>query len=347
MLKHERRGRFCEAQRAQPAGGMVYLEAVIKAGENAVNAAVRVITKPEKLKEGKMDNETIKQKLLSLGVPAGDFTVTLTGKSSKKVNGIYKPETKEILIYNKNFTNSNSMMYTAIHEFTHHVCTGRKLVKSVTGHSTVFWAMFHSIVDIAVEKGVYIDPFTTDVDLQSEGKKVLDIIKEQNETMHRLGLEIHTMQAVCTEKGARIEDFIDRHARITKRAADTAIKSQLELFNLKEFSPQMIDTIAGCPEGEKRDEAVARAEDGQTIDQIRAIVKRGKDINPTKVPESDPVQKEDILDRLITERERIKKTIDMLTMHMQEVDINIEKLRKELPHLEFDSDNDDEEKEKK
>lgn len=295
-----------------------------------------------------MDNETIKQKLLSLEIPASDFTVVLTGKSNKRVNGLYKPDTKEILIHNKNFTTDNAMMYTAIHEFTHHVCTDRKLVKSVTGHSTVFWAMFHSIVDIAVQKGVYVDPFTTDNELQTEGNKVLEIIKEQNETMHRLGLEFYTMQSVCTEKGARIEDFIDRHARTTKRAVVTAIKSQLELFDLKDLSPQMIDAIAGCSEGEKRDEAVARAEDGQTIDQIRATVKQGKDINPFKAPVSEPMQKEDLLDSLVTERARIQKTIEQLTIHMQEVDINIAQLRKELPHLEFDPDSEiNEEQEEK
>jgi hypothetical protein len=164
-----------------------------------------------------MDNENVKQKLLSLGIPASDFIVVLTGKESKKVNGLYKPDTKEILIHNKNFANDNCMMYTAIHEFTHHVCSDRKLVKSVTGHSTAFWAMFHSIVDIAVQKGIYVDPFMKDSDLQSEGKKVLAIIKEQNDAMRRLGIEIYTMKSLCTEKGARFEDFIERHARTTKK----------------------------------------------------------------------------------------------------------------------------------
>jgi hypothetical protein len=97
----------------------------------------------------------------------------------------------------------------------------------------------------------------------------------------------------------------------------------------------MIDVIAGCPEGEKRDEAVARAEDGQTIDQIRAAVKQGVKIDPMQKPESVPMQKEDMLDRLVTERGRIKKTIEQLKMHMEEVDRNIELLRKDLPHLDF------------
>ena len=49
-----------------------------------------------------MDNETIKAHLLEIEESKLDFTVTLTGKESKRVNGLYKPETREILLHNKN-----------------------------------------------------------------------------------------------------------------------------------------------------------------------------------------------------------------------------------------------------
>lgn len=43
-----------------------------------------------------MTNEEIKQTLISLEKAEIDFSVTQTGRASQKVNGLYKPATKEI-----------------------------------------------------------------------------------------------------------------------------------------------------------------------------------------------------------------------------------------------------------
>ena len=48
-----------------------------------------------------MNNEQIKELLLSLEETNKDFSVTQSGKESKKINGLYKPETFEIIIHNK------------------------------------------------------------------------------------------------------------------------------------------------------------------------------------------------------------------------------------------------------
>ena len=48
-----------------------------------------------------MDNQTIKNMLLDLHETQLEFSVIMTGKDSKRVNGLYKPETREILLHNK------------------------------------------------------------------------------------------------------------------------------------------------------------------------------------------------------------------------------------------------------
>ena len=68
-----------------------------------------------------MNQDKVKEILLSLRDTSLEFSVTFTGKESKKVNGLYKPDTKEILIHNKNFKNDNQLVYTAIHEYAHHL----------------------------------------------------------------------------------------------------------------------------------------------------------------------------------------------------------------------------------
>ena len=64
-----------------------------------------------------MTNEEIKNKLTKLYDCKEDFTVTMSGKASSRVNGLYKPLTHEIILHNKNFKNDNQLMYTAVHEF--------------------------------------------------------------------------------------------------------------------------------------------------------------------------------------------------------------------------------------
>ena len=61
-----------------------------------------------------MDNASIKDMLLDIQESKLEFTVTMTGKESKRVNGLYKPETREILLHNKNFKTDNESTNTPI-----------------------------------------------------------------------------------------------------------------------------------------------------------------------------------------------------------------------------------------
>ena len=70
-----------------------------------------------------MNNDQIKEILLSIEETDIDFTVTMSGKESKKVNGLYKPDNHEIILHNLNFKSDNQLIYTAIHEYTHHLVT--------------------------------------------------------------------------------------------------------------------------------------------------------------------------------------------------------------------------------
>ena len=75
-----------------------------------------------------MDNASIKDMLLDIQESKLEFTVTMTGKESKRENGLYKPETREILLHNKNFKTDNELIYTAVHEYTHHLINEENIV---------------------------------------------------------------------------------------------------------------------------------------------------------------------------------------------------------------------------
>ena len=60
-----------------------------------------------------MENARIKEILMDIAPTELDFTVTQTGKESKRVNGLYSPDTHEILLHNKNFKTDNQLIYAA------------------------------------------------------------------------------------------------------------------------------------------------------------------------------------------------------------------------------------------
>ena len=107
-----------------------------------------------------MTNERIKEILLDLESCEIDFTVTQTGKESKRVNGFYKPDTHEIFIHNLNLKTDNMLVYTAIHEYTHHLVTIEKQKNDPSYgcackvHTQDFWARFGGLLKIAEEKGI-------------------------------------------------------------------------------------------------------------------------------------------------------------------------------------------------
>lgn len=107
------------------------------------------------VKDSTMSNAEIQSSLKKLFNCKADFTVILTGKKSSKVNGLYDPNSYKILLHNKNFQTKNEIMYTAIHELTHHILITEKNVKSARSHSGLFWATFYDLIDKAIELGFY------------------------------------------------------------------------------------------------------------------------------------------------------------------------------------------------
>ena len=151
-----------------------------------------------------MDNDEIKKALSKLYDCKTDFTVIMTGKKSSKVNGLYKRNTCEILLNNRNFKTQNELMYTAVHELTHHVLITEKGVKSAKSHSEIFWATFYDLLDKAIENGFYSRTRS------DETKALIDEAKEIQKSLielqKRLGAVITKIHGSCIKNGERIED---------------------------------------------------------------------------------------------------------------------------------------------
>jgi len=274
-----------------------------------------------------MNQDQVKEKLLSLNIPCQDFTLIFSGKASAKVNGLYKPAQMLIVIHNKNFENDNHLMYTALHEFTHHIAYSRGLVSGRTSHPVIFWALFHSLLKLAIEASIYVDPYLADETLKAKREEVLELMHQQNELNKKLGLAISEMDALSRERGARIEDFFDRHARIPRKQAENLVKAQID-FDLDDIkaagSPMLIDEIVS--QGEDMAKAADMASEGCSIQQIKAACRQKKVIDPRFDPGEEETE-EERLERMknklsgeLKKKEKLEKKIDELSGEIESME---------------------------
>ena len=117
-----------------------------------------------------MNQDHVKQKLLAIQDAPLEFTLVFSGKKSTKVNGLYKPASREIILHNRNFkqdeTGENLLLYTAIHEYAHHLhACKRGGTLSPRAHNSEFWAIFHGLLEKAESKKIYKDVFSVSPEL--------------------------------------------------------------------------------------------------------------------------------------------------------------------------------------
>ena len=271
-----------------------------------------------------MNQDQVKEKLQALKVPCKDFTLVFSGKASKRVNGLYKPEESVIILHNRNFTNDTSLMYTALHEFTHHLMACRGFAAGRSHHPVAFWAFFHSLLKIAIDEGVYADPYLNDEKLMEKRTEILELLKAQNELNRKLGAAFSQMMALSKEKGARIEDFIDRHARIPRKEAQTLMKQQYSLGLDEvgqESSPAIVNVVVD--QGKAMPTAALMAAEGCSLQQIKATVSQKKLIDPYVDPGEEETKEEQLetleknLASEVRKKEKVERRICVLSQEIE------------------------------
>lgn len=248
-----------------------------------------------------MNNEQIKELLISLEDTDKDFSVTQSGKESKKINGLYKPDSFEIIIHNKNFTTENQLIYTAIHEYTHHLISCKYKNKGenlpAKSHSTEFWAKFDDLLEIAVSKNLYKRERSESLStLISEAKEIdKEIVKLQK----KLGLLLREIQKKSDEENVRYEDVITHDLNMTRTTAKKCVESN---FVNSDCGQSELETILKT-NSKKRMEVELSISNGKTINQAKH--------NSTQSKESNPI------DKLSKEKNRLEKTINQLQQRLE------------------------------
>jgi hypothetical protein len=272
-----------------------------------------------------MNQDQVKEKLLLLEDAPLDFSVIFSGKKSKKVNGLYKNSSREIIIHNRNFSggsggkdaDANLLIYTAIHEYAHHLhcCKSGGLLSS-RAHTSEFWAILHGLLEKAEKKKIYRNVFFPS---NGTGSKELEeltwtiknkYLAENGKLVKELGQLLLKAYALCSAAGGRYEDYIDRILCIPRQAANLAVKMYQYDLN-PEIGADNMRFLAGITNEEKRQVAESSLLNGKSPDMVKTALR--KNTQEAKLDDVDP--------RLVLEKEklRLERTIAALSKRLEEV----------------------------
>ena len=256
-----------------------------------------------------MNNDQIKQKLLQIRNTDEYFEVVLSGKKSRKVNGLYKPESRELLLHNGNFESDNELMYTAIHEYAHHLqFTGSPVPISIRAHTGEFWSLFHGLLYDAEHLGLYSNPFETLDDFEELTRRIREkILLVNGELMKELGDLLIQAQKLCERHHTSFTDYLDRVLRIPRTSANTIIKTKLLDIDPR-LGYENMKTLTRIADPETR----KQAETALLGDMSPDMVKR--EYLPTT-----PQKTRDPLEQLVAEKNRLERQIQRLQHKLEEI----------------------------
>jgi len=261
-----------------------------------------------------MNQDQAKEKLLSIEDAPLEFSLVFSGKKSRKVNGLYKPETREIVIHNRNFNHEdkaaadNMLLYTAIHEYAHHLhCCANGGRLPARAHTSEFWAIFHALLEKAESKKIYSDVFAGSPELAKLTETIREkYLKENGSLVKEMGGYLLKAHDLCAGIGVRFEDYVDRMLRIPRAAANIAVKMYSYDLNPQTGADNM-RFLAGIRNGNERRAAESALLKGKSPDTVKTAVTK-------KTKEDDPVS------RLEKEKDRLQRTISTLSKRLEEVD---------------------------
>jgi hypothetical protein len=260
-----------------------------------------------------MNQAQVKNILLQIEDTSLDFSLVFSGKASRKVNGLYKPETREIILHNKNFANDNEMIYTAIHEYTHHKqCEKEGVPHSTRHHTQKFWAMFHRLLNMAEEKGFYKIGVEEGTELEEITKRIRSVLMRENgRIMKELGELLSKARKLCKETHVRYEDYIDRVLKLPRSSA--ASMEKMYAFDVDpSIGYDAMKSVANISNLEKRKEA----EMLYSANNSPAVVKTSL----------KPKREENEKTLLEKERLRLERTIQTMKVRLEEVKTRLTEL---------------------
>ena len=262
-----------------------------------------------------MNQDQVKELLLRIEQDVNEFSVIFSGKSSKKVNGLYHPNTHEIILHNKNFKSDNQLIYTAIHEFAHHVhATRSPLPVGPKPHTIEFRRIFHELLASAEELGIYRNIFRSHPDFIALTYRIRTrYLSAGGQLMKEFGQVLIEAQQLCERHHTRFEDYLQRTLCLETQTATSMIRMHT-LDVRPDVGYENMQILASIGDRDRRYEAQQAFAEGKSRDAVRAMIRGAGDTKP------DPAA------QLQKERRRIERTIASLQSKLDDLDRRLEQM---------------------
>jgi hypothetical protein len=255
-----------------------------------------------------MNQDRVKELLLSVEESPAPFTLVFSGKTNAKVNGLYKPSSSEIVIHNHNFESDDQLLYTALHEYAHHLHhTLKGGVSQARPHTNEFWAIFHGLIQKAETMGIYKNIFDTVPEFVELTKTIKEsCIAANGEIMLDFGRLLAEAADLCKLYKARFEDYIERVLGIPRSTATAAVAAKQASLDPK-LGWDGLRFVSGIHDPENRAKAIEALSSGASPTSVKGMLKA-------------PEISDDPGERLLEEKARIEKTIRNLSARLDEID---------------------------
>lgn len=265
-----------------------------------------------------MNQDEVKSILLKLDDDVPEFHVLFSGKSSRKVDGLYKPEIAQIIIHNRNFKSENSLIYTAIHEFAHHIQFSRAYGKvSARSHTTVFWDIFHRCLIDAEKKGIYHNIFKTEKEFKELTAKIKEkYLSANGELIKEFGGLLVSAMELCRSYDASFDDYMDREIGLHRNDAKSFMKTSVMNIN-PTMGYENMKIAARMPDPEMRTKVEKAFVNGMSPDMVKAEFFR-----------KDSMSSGGTVEELLDQKKRINASIERLRIKLAEIDQKVSELRK-------------------
>lgn len=270
-----------------------------------------------------MNQDIVIERLLQIEESKEHFDLIFTGKNSKRVDGFYRPEERKIYIHNRNMKDENQLIYTAIHEYAHHLhVTSSMAPISNRCHTRDFWNVFHRLLKRAEELGFYKNPLDMDPDLKLLTDDIKEnFLKQNGELMKEFGQKLVQAQNICRLRNINFSDYADRVLGLGRSFAKSIIKvSQANVDTSIGF--ENMRTVAAIPKAENRKAAVAAFREGKSPDQVKTSFSTDKKEATLSVE-----------DRLKSEKNRIKRTIESLSKKLSYIEDKLANFESKTPEF--------------
>ncbi len=264
-----------------------------------------------------MNQDQVKRALLSVRKAPADFSVILSGKKSRKVNGLYKPETREIILHNRNFTNDTELMYTAIHEYAHHIqFSSPGAPVSARTHTNAFWSLFHSLLYDAETGGVYRNPFDSIPEFKTLTREIKEkFIAVSGTLMKDLGGLLIRAHELCEAHGTSFSDYIDRVLGLPRVSARAIMKARTYDLDPR-IGFENMRSLTGMRDDRERATAQRALISGKSPDMAKALA-------------APPRTRAGEREALVEERQRIEKTIQRLRRRLKDIEEKLARIPEE------------------